>query len=79
MMQLHRFLAMGEYGKQVTAACTLILIFFCLSGLYLRWPRKVFDWRAWLTLDWSRKGAVSTGTCMPWPAPGAWRSTCWLR
>ena len=32
MMQLHRFLAMGEYGKQVTAACTLILIFFCLSG-----------------------------------------------
>ncbi|MBG4763893.1 PepSY domain-containing protein [Pseudomonas aeruginosa] len=56
MMQLHRFLAMGEYGKQVTAACTLILIFFCLSGLYLRWPRKVLDWRAWLTLDWSRKG-----------------------
>ena len=78
MMQLHRFLAMGEYGK-VTAACTLILIFFCLSGLYLRWPRKVLDWRAWLTLDWSRKAAVSTGTCMPWPAPGAWRSTCWLR
>lgn len=56
MLQLHRFLAMGEFGKQITAACTLILIFFCLSGLYLRWPRKVGSWRAWLTLDWSRKG-----------------------
>ncbi|MCY1493767.1 sulfite reductase [NADPH] flavoprotein, alpha-component [compost metagenome] len=56
MLQLHRFLAMGEFGKQITAACTLILIFFCLSGLYLRWPRKAGSWRAWLTLDWSRKG-----------------------
>ncbi len=56
MLRLHRFLAMGEYGKQITAACTLILIFFCLSGLYLRWPRQVSSWRAWLTLDWARKG-----------------------
>ncbi len=56
MLQLHRYLALGEFGKQITAACTLILIFFCLSGLYLRWPRKAGSWRAWLTLDWSRKG-----------------------
>ena len=56
MLQLHRFLAMGEYGKQITAACTLILLFFCLSGLYLRWPRQASSWRAWLTLDWARKG-----------------------
>ncbi|QEY61351.1 flavodoxin [Metapseudomonas lalkuanensis] len=56
MLQLHRYLAMGEFGKQITAACTLILIFFCLSGLYLRWPRKAGSLRAWLTLDWSRKG-----------------------
>ncbi len=56
MLQLHRFLAMGEFGKQITAACTLILIFFCLSGLYLRWPRQALNWRAWLTLDWARKG-----------------------
>ncbi|MNP04947.1 hypothetical protein D3C76_968860 [compost metagenome] len=51
MLQLHRFLAMGEFGKQITAACTLILVFFCLSGLYLRWPRKAGNWRTWLTLD----------------------------
>ena len=56
MLDLHRSLALGEYGKQVTAACTLILIFFCLSGLYLRWPRQALNWRAWLTLDWAKKG-----------------------
>jgi len=56
VLRLHRFLAMGEYGKQVTAACTLILVFFCLSGLYLRWPRKALNWRVWLTLDWAKKG-----------------------
>nr|WP_239482175.1 sulfite reductase flavoprotein subunit alpha [Pseudomonas insulae] len=56
MLQLHRFLAMGETGKQITAASTLALVFFCLSGLYLRWPRKALNWRAWLTLDWAKRG-----------------------
>ncbi|MBC2656595.1 PepSY domain-containing protein [Pseudomonas sp. MSSRFD41] len=56
MLQLHRFLAMGDSGRQITGACTLILIFFCLSGLYLRWPRQVASWRAWLTLDWAKQG-----------------------
>lgn len=56
MLQLHRFLAMGDTGRQITGACTLMLIFFCLSGLYLRWPRQVASWRAWLTLDWAKKG-----------------------
>ncbi len=56
ILNLHRFLAAGEYGKQVTAACTLILVFFCLSGLYLRWPRHALNWRVWLTLDWAKKG-----------------------
>ena len=56
MLSLHRFLAMGESGRQITGACTLMLIFFCLSGLYLRWPRKALNWRTWLTLDWAKKG-----------------------
>nr|WP_165439610.1 sulfite reductase flavoprotein subunit alpha [Pseudomonas sp. 9.1(2019)] len=56
MLQLHRFLAMGQTGRQITGACTLMLIFFCLSGLYLRWPRQALNWRAWLTLDWAKKG-----------------------
>ncbi|CAI8731893.1 MULTISPECIES: PepSY domain-containing protein [Pseudomonas] len=56
MLQLHRFLAMGDTGRQITGACTLILVFFCLSGLYLRWPRQWKSWRTWLTLDWKKKG-----------------------
>ncbi|WP_200626666.1 PepSY domain-containing protein [Pseudomonas sp. LAM2023] len=56
MLNLHRFLAMGDTGRQITGACTLMLVFFCLSGLYLRWPRKALDWRAWLTLDWAKTG-----------------------
>ncbi len=56
MLMLHRFLSMGEAGKQITAASTVALIFFCLSGLYLRWPRQALSWRAWLTLDWKKKG-----------------------
>ena len=56
MLQLHRFLAIGDTGRQITGACTLMLLFFCLSGLYLRWPRKALNWRAWLTLDWAKKG-----------------------
>ncbi|WP_296251283.1 sulfite reductase flavoprotein subunit alpha [Pseudomonas sp. UBA4194] len=58
MLELHRFLAMGGTGRQITAACTLMLVFFCLSGLYLRWPRKALNWRVWLTLDWAKKGRV---------------------
>jgi len=56
VLQLHRFLAAGDIGRQITGACTLILVFFCLSGLYLRWPRLWLSWRAWLTLDWKKKG-----------------------
>ncbi|WP_175651046.1 PepSY domain-containing protein [Pseudomonas sp. Marseille-P9899] len=56
MLNLHRFLAIGDTGRQITGACTLMLVFFCLSGLYLRWPRQALNWRAWLTLDWAKKG-----------------------
>ncbi|MGV8862305.1 MAG: PepSY domain-containing protein [Pseudomonas sp.] len=55
-LQLHRTLVLGEFGKQITAASTLILVFFCLSGLYMRWPRRALNWRIWLTLDWAKKG-----------------------
>jgi len=56
VLQLHRFLAIGETGKQITAACTLMLLFFCLSGLYLRWPKNALRWRTWLTFNWAKKG-----------------------
>lgn len=56
VLRLHRFLGLGEMGKQVTAACTLSLLFFCVSGLYLRWPKNLGSWRAWLTFDWAKRG-----------------------
>nr|WP_218168608.1 sulfite reductase flavoprotein subunit alpha [Pseudomonas reactans] len=56
LLQFHRFLVMGDIGRNITGACTLILVFFCLSGMYLRWPRQVASWRVWLTLDWRKKG-----------------------
>lgn len=40
IQQLHRNLTVGEVGKQITGACTLMLLFFIFSGLYLRWPKK---------------------------------------
>ena len=55
-MQLHRWLVMDEVGKQVVGFSTAALVFFCLSGLYLRWPRRWASPRAWLALDWKQKG-----------------------
>ncbi|OGB26733.1 MAG: hypothetical protein A3I66_13405 [Burkholderiales bacterium RIFCSPLOWO2_02_FULL_57_36] len=54
--QLHRWLAAGDTGKAIVGASTIALIVLCLSGLYLRWPRSISNWRAWLTLDFNRKG-----------------------
>lgn len=53
---VHRRLAFGDTGKAITGAATLGLVFLCLSGLTLRWPRRAFSWRAWLTFDVHLKG-----------------------
>ncbi|HEU4813543.1 MAG TPA: PepSY domain-containing protein, partial [Xanthomonadaceae bacterium] len=55
-MQLHRWLAADDVGKQVVAASTVALVFFCLSGLYLRWPRGRASLHAWFALDWKQRG-----------------------
>jgi sulfite reductase (NADPH) flavoprotein alpha-component len=60
MDALHRWLALpgggGGIGRQITGFSAIALIFFALSGLYLRWPRKALDWRAWLVLDLRKTG-----------------------
>ena len=60
MDELHRWLALpgggNGIGRQITAFSALALIFFALSGLYLRWPRHALDWRAWLVLDLRKTG-----------------------
>ncbi len=55
-MQVHRWLAVGDVGKQIVGASTALLIFLSLSGLYLRWPRNVLAWRRWFALDLTRRG-----------------------
>lgn len=60
-MQIHRWLAGGEFGvqdvgKHIVALSTVACLIFCVTGLYLRWPRKPLDWRAWLALDLRYKG-----------------------
>lgn len=55
VQQLHRNLTVGPVGKQITGACTLMLIFFVLSGLYLRWPKK-HSLKQWLFVKPKLKG-----------------------
>lgn len=55
IQQIHRNLTAGEVGKQITGACALMLIYFVLSGLYLRWPKK-HSARQWLAVKPKLKG-----------------------
>lgn len=55
IQQLHRNLTAGEFGKQITGASTLMLIFFVLSGLYLRWPKK-HSFKQWFVIKPELKG-----------------------
>jgi sulfite reductase (NADPH) flavoprotein alpha-component len=60
LADLHRWLTLpggsNVIGRQVTGICALALVFFALSGLYLRWPRRVTNWRSWLALDMQKTG-----------------------
>ncbi len=95
MDDLHRWLALpgggNGIGRQITAFSAIALIFFALSGLYLRWPRHALDWRAWFVLDVHKTGRnlwralhVVIGT---WVLPfyllsaltGLWWSYDWYR
>lgn len=64
--QLHRWLMLGELGelgdrdigRQIVGACTMLLLFMVLTGLYLRWPRgpAARRLRTWLVPDFRLKG-----------------------
>lgn len=55
IQRLHRNLTAGEFGAQITGASTLMLIFFVLSGLYLRFPKK-HTFKQWLFIKPKLKG-----------------------
>jgi sulfite reductase (NADPH) flavoprotein alpha-component len=61
--QLHRWLMLGDLGdrdigRQIVGACTMLLIFMALTGLYLRWPRgrAARHWKTWLVPDFRLEG-----------------------
>jgi sulfite reductase (NADPH) flavoprotein alpha-component len=54
---LHRWLLLPrEPGRVAAGVLAIGLLLLSLSGLYLRWPRRALDWRAWLTFDPALKG-----------------------
>lgn len=55
IQRIHRYLTLGDVGKQITGASTLMLIFFVLSGIYLRWPKK-HSIRQWFAVKPQLKG-----------------------
>lgn len=55
--RLHRFLLMErDTGKMFSGTLAFMLLGLTLTGLYLRWPRRLWDWRTWLTFDTRMKG-----------------------
>lgn len=56
MEDTHRRLLAGDTGKAITGAAAIALIFFCLSGLYLRWPKLANSWRIWWRFDYRKSG-----------------------
>ncbi|RYZ97650.1 MAG: hypothetical protein EOO68_14975, partial [Moraxellaceae bacterium] len=61
MLGLHRWLLIpnGEginIGRQITGFSAIALVFFALSGLYLRWPRRPLSWRSWFHINFKLRG-----------------------
>jgi sulfite reductase (NADPH) flavoprotein alpha-component len=57
---LHRYLtasgSSNDVGRHMTGAAAFAVVFFALSGLYLRWPKRPLDWRSWFRLDFTLRG-----------------------
>ncbi|MGX7705933.1 PepSY-associated TM helix domain-containing protein [Methylobacterium sp. Gmos1] len=58
--RLHRWLLLpgnGDgWGRTLTGASALAMVYLALSGLYLRWPKGRRDWRIWLKPALHRRG-----------------------
>lgn len=47
----------GEYvGRRILDAAAVLLIGLVATGLYLRWPRRTTNWRAWFVVDTRLRG-----------------------
>lgn len=58
--QVHRWLVLpggnNGVGKQIVGISTLLLVFMAISGIYLRWPTRFLNWRAWFKLSFRHRG-----------------------
>jgi sulfite reductase (NADPH) flavoprotein alpha-component len=47
----------GEYvGRRVIDIAAILLVAMVATGLYLRWPRRFTNWRAWFVIDGKLRG-----------------------
>ncbi len=95
VLRLHRWLLIpgnGDgWGRTLTGASALALVYLALSGLYLRWPKGRRDWRIWLkpalnrrgrALYWSLHAVVGTWMLVLYlvmALTGLWWSYGWYR
>ena len=55
--RFHRWLLLPtDTGKIVAGSLSMCLLILALSGLYMRWPRRALNWRAWFKLDFGLTG-----------------------
>jgi uncharacterized iron-regulated membrane protein len=47
----------GKYvGRRILDIAAILLVAMVATGLYLRWPRRVTNWRAWFVIDRRLRG-----------------------
>lgn len=46
----------SEVGRRVLDMCAVFLVGLVATGLYLRWPRRTTNWRAWFVIDRRLRG-----------------------
>lgn len=60
--ELHRWMLLpggpNGPGRQITGAAAIALLILATSGLYLRWPMRPGQWKAWFKLDLGRGGRM---------------------
>ena len=55
MLEFHRYLLLGEVGKQINGAAVLIFLFMLISGFILWLPKKLKYWRNAFLIKWKAK------------------------
>ncbi|PAM93908.1 peptidase [Flavobacterium sp. IR1] len=53
VLDLHRHLIMGDFGKFITGCSALIFVFLLISGMVLWWPKKIKHLKQRLTVKWN--------------------------